>query len=181
MPNILLLNGSSRENGNTEQLTNILLQDVAHTHVNLRDFLIQPIEDKRHTPGGFTEVADDYEKLIQLVRQHDILIFATPIYWYGMSGQMKLFVDRWSQSLRDPRFSFKEEMKAKKAFVVLCGGDEPYVKGLPLLQQFQYIFQFFGTEWLGYVIGKGNAPREVLNDQQAVQQANYWNKVFRSF
>lgn len=64
MANILLLNGSSRENGNTEQLTNILLQNVAHTRVNLRDFFIQPIVDKRHVPSGFTEMADDYEQII---------------------------------------------------------------------------------------------------------------------
>ncbi|WP_027410438.1 flavodoxin family protein [Anoxybacteroides tepidamans] len=180
MANILVLNGSSRENGNTEQLINVLLEGVAHTRIDLRNFSIRPIVDKRHTPGGFTEVADDYDQIIELVRQHDVLIFATPIYWYGMTGQMKLFVDRWSQSLRDPRFSFKEEMKAKKAFVAICGGDDPYIKGLPLIQQFQYIFQFVGLEYMGYLIGKGNAPGEVLSDQKAMRETKYWNDVFRS-
>uniref|UniRef100_C5D2E2 NAD(P)H dehydrogenase (Quinone) n=1 Tax=Geobacillus sp. (strain WCH70) TaxID=471223 RepID=C5D2E2_GEOSW len=118
MAKILVLNGSSRENGNTEQLTNIMLEGISCTHVHLRDFHIQPIVDKRHDPAGFTKVSDDYDQIIELVLQHDVLIFATPIYWYGMSGHMKQFIDRWSQSLRDTRFSFKEEMKKKKAFVI---------------------------------------------------------------
>jgi multimeric flavodoxin WrbA len=180
MAKILVLNGSSRENGNTEQLTDVILEGVSCTRINIRDFLIQPIVDKRHDPEGFTTVADDYDQIIKLVRQHDVLIFATPIYWYGMSGHMKQFIDRWSQSLRDTRFSFKEEMKKKKAFVIICGGDNPYIKGLPLIQQFQYIFQFMGIEYIGYVIGEGNAPGDVLRDERAIGQAKYWNTFFRS-
>jgi multimeric flavodoxin WrbA len=180
MAKILVLNGSSRENGNTEQLTDLILEGVSCTCINIRDFLIQPIVDKRHDPEGFTTVADDYDQIIELVRQHDVLIFATPIYWYGMSGHMKQFIDRWSQSLRDTRFSFKEEMKKKKAFVIICGGDNPYIKGLPLIQQFQYIFQFMGIEYMGYVIGEGNAPGDVLRDERAIGQAKYWNTFFRS-
>jgi multimeric flavodoxin WrbA len=180
MAKILVLNGSSRENGNTEQLTDVMLEGVSYTRINIRDFLIQPIVDKRHDPAGFTKVDDDYDRIIELVRQHDVLVFATPIYWYGMSGHMKQFIDRWSQSLRDTRFSFKEEMKKKKGFVVICGGDDPYIKGLPLIQQFQYIFQFMGLEYIGYVIGQGNAPGDVLHDNRAISQAKYWNQFFRS-
>jgi multimeric flavodoxin WrbA len=180
MTNILLINGSSRENGNTEQLADVMLQGISCTRVNIRNFFIQPIVDQRHVPGGFTAVADDYDQIIEMVRQHDVLIFATPIYWYGMSGHMKQFIDRWSQSLRDTRFSFKAEMEKKKGFVVICGGDDPYIKGLPLIQQFQYIFQFMGLEYIGYLIGKGNAPGDVLHDEREISQAKYWNQFFQS-
>ncbi len=71
-------------------------------------------------------------------------------------------------------------MKSKKAFVVAVGGDDPYIKGLPLIQQFQYIFQFVGLTYIGYVIGQGNAPDEILSDQRALSEAKYWNKIFRS-
>jgi multimeric flavodoxin WrbA len=181
MAKILVFNGSSRENGNTDQLIHALLEGVPHTKIDLRKFSIEPIVDQRHAPGGFTTVCDDYDPIIELVRQHEVLVFATPIYWYGMSGQMKLFVDRWSQSLRDARFSFKDEMKMKKAFVAICGGDDPYIKGLPLIQQFQYIFEFVGLEYIGYIIGKGNAPGDVLSDERAMNDAKHWNQVFRSF
>lgn len=59
-----------------------MLQGITHTRVNIRDFFIQLIIDKRHALGAFTEVADDYNQLIDLVRKHDTLIFATPIYTF---------------------------------------------------------------------------------------------------
>ena len=68
--------------------------------------------------------------------EHDTIIFATPLYWYGMSGHMKNFVDRWSQSLRDTSLHFKEKMKGKKMYVVIVGGDNPKLKALPLIASF---------------------------------------------
>lgn len=32
----------------------------------------------------------------------DILVFATPVYWQGVSAQMKCFVDRWSAYYMQP-------------------------------------------------------------------------------
>ncbi|RAK18422.1 multimeric flavodoxin WrbA [Anoxybacillus vitaminiphilus] len=180
MSKILVINGSSRENGNTERLTSIMLENISHAHIHLRDYVIKPIIDKRHTVEGFSPVDDGYDQIIQSVLEHDILIFATPLYWYGMSGYMKNFIDRWSQSLRDKRFDFKKEMGMKKGFVVICGGDNPDMKGLPLIQQFQYIFNFVGLEYIGYIIGEGNAPDEVLQDERAIVQANHWNKFFKN-
>jgi multimeric flavodoxin WrbA len=171
MMKILVLQGSSRENGNTEQLTSLALEGIPHTTIRLREKRIEPILDQRHEPGGFTAIDDDYDAVIDEVLAHDIIVFATPIYWYGMSGYMKDFVDRWSQSLRDKRYAFKEALGQKQAYVITTGGDEPTIKGLPLIQQFQYIFSFVGMPFAGYIIGEGNKPGEILQDEKAVADA----------
>jgi multimeric flavodoxin WrbA len=86
-----------------------------------------------------------------------------------MSGTMKNFIDRWSQTLRDPKFpDFKTNMSSKQAYVIAVGGDDPYLKGLPLIQQFQYIFDFMGISFKGYVLGKGNKPGDIYQDKQAI-------------
>lgn len=131
---ILVLQGSSRENGNTEQLSQLVLQGIPHTQIHLREKNIRAIHDQRHDQEGFTAVDDDYDAIVEAVLEHDVIVFATPIYWYGMSGFMKDFVDRWSQSLRDKRYSFKQALAQKQAFVITTGGDDPRVKGLPLIQ-----------------------------------------------
>lgn len=173
---ILVLYGSSRENGNTELLTESVLKGIKHSKIYLREKNIVPIEDKRHSPEGFQPVNDDYDDVIRELLNHDVIFFSTPIYWYGMSGTMKNFVDRWSQSLRDSRYNFKEIMGKKKVYVILTGGDYPKVKGLPLIQQFQYIFDYVSAKFCGYIIGEGNKPNEVLQDQQALAQAKKLNK-----
>jgi multimeric flavodoxin WrbA len=37
----------------------------------------------------------------RITSQYDTLIFATPVYWYTMSGTMKIFFDRFSDLIRD--------------------------------------------------------------------------------
>ncbi|AIM16523.1 flavodoxin family protein [Neobacillus sedimentimangrovi] len=166
---IAVIYGGTRPNGNSEKLTELVIQDIATEKIYLRDFNIQPIIDMRHSKDGFQERNDDYNSIIDRILPHDILIFSTPIYWYSMSGTMKNFIDRWSQTLRDPKYpDFKSKMASKKAFVIAVGGDDPYIKGLPLIQQFQYIFDFMGIEFAGYILGNGNKPEEVLQDKVAL-------------
>ncbi|WLD94204.1 flavodoxin family protein [Alkalihalobacillus sp. AL-G] len=173
---ILAINGSARDDGNTELLTKKALDGLDVTHIHLRDFNIRPIDDLRHTEGGFQPVEDDNDRLVEMMLDHDILVFATPVYWYGMSGIMKNLIDRWSQNLRDSRFDFKDKLSKKTAYVICCGGDNPKLKALPLIQQFSYIFDFVSMEFGGYIIGKGNQPGEVLNDIEALAQAEQLNK-----
>ncbi|RLQ97395.1 flavodoxin family protein [Falsibacillus albus] len=168
---ITVLSGSARHNGNTEYLAKTAVEKHAHTLFKLKDYKILPIDDMRHDPKGFAPVEDDYEAIIEQVLESDILIFATPIYWYGMSGQMKNFIDRWSQSLRDPMLNFKEHMSKKKAYVIICGGDQAKIKGLPLIMQFKHIFEFMGMEFGGYIIGEANAPNDILNNEFALESA----------
>ncbi|MFJ8265794.1 flavodoxin family protein [Peribacillus asahii] len=182
---IAVIYGGTRDNGNSEMLTEHVIQELASEKIFLRDFNIEPIIDMRHSKDGFQERNDDYNSIIDRILSHDILIFSTPIYWYSMSGTMKNFIDRWSQTLRDPKYpNFKSEMASKKAFVIAVGGDDPYIKGLPMIQQFKYIFDFIGIEFAGYILGNGNKPEEVIQDKGAFFEAtqirnklnvNKWN------
>ncbi|HEO8420512.1 TPA: flavodoxin family protein [Yersinia enterocolitica] len=169
MKTIAVIDGGTRPNGNTAILTNQVIEGLSVEKILLRDHTIYPIIDMRHALEGFQNRNDDYNTIIDQVLAHDILIFSTPIYWYGMSGLMKNFVDRWSHSLRDANYpNFKAKMAEKKAYVIAVGGDTPYVKGLPMIQQFQHIFDFMGVEFGGYILGVGNKPGDILQDKNAL-------------
>ncbi|MFC7442196.1 flavodoxin family protein [Laceyella putida] len=172
--------GSSRENGNSETLARRVCEGIDVEWITLSEKNIHPIVDQRHTENGFDPVDDDYEDVIQQVMDSDILIFSTPLYWYGMSGHMKNFVDRWSQSLRNTAYDFKGKMKGKPAYVIISGGESAKIKGLPLVQQFQYIFEFMNMKFAGYIIGRGSKPGEVLNDEVALQEADHLNRMLKS-
>lgn len=176
---ILVLQGSSREEGNTEQLTKLALEGIAHKQILLRELSIQPIRDQRHEPGGFSAVDDDYESVVREMLRHDGIIFATPIYWYTISGVMKNFIDRWSQSLRSPDYDFKAIMAQKKAYVIAVGGDNPRIKAMPLIQQMKYTFDFVGMSFESYIIGKGSRPGDILQDTQALSDAMLLNRKLR--
>ncbi|RKQ33455.1 flavodoxin family protein [Oceanobacillus halophilus] len=170
---IAVIHGSTRKNGNTEYLTYHAVPKDRGTHIYLRDYNIQPIVDERHSETGFNEVHDDHKKLINKMLEHDTIVFSTPIYWYSMSGPMKTFIDRWSQILRDPDFPhFREELKKKKIFLIAVGGDTPQIKGLPLVEQFNYICKFYEMSFEGYVIGKASRPGQIINDHKALSAAS---------
>ncbi|MDP1392584.1 flavodoxin family protein [Lysinibacillus capsici] len=174
---IAVIYGGNRPDGNVDTLTKLVTQGLMVEEIYLKDFLIQPIIDKRHAEEGFSDVNDDYNSIIDRILPHDILIFSTPIYWYSMTGTMKNFIDRWSQTLRDPDYpDFKALMSSKKAYVIAVGGDEPYIKGLPMIQQFQYIFDFIGTTFEGYIVGQGNKPGDIVQDLKALSAADLLKK-----
>lgn len=175
---ITVINGGTRLNGNTDILTNRVIEGIHSDTVYLRDYYIQPIIDMRHSEEGFQDRNDDYNSIIERMLTHEILIFSTPIYWYSMSGEMKNFIDRWSQSLRDFP-DFKSRMASKKAYVIAVGGDDPYIKGLPMIQQFKHIFDFIGIDFEGFIIGKGNKPGDILQDPYALFTASHLNKKLK--
>ena len=43
---------------------------------------------------GSCVIRDDMDDLVGKMREADAIVFATPIYYYEMSGQMKVFLDR---------------------------------------------------------------------------------------
>lgn len=177
---LLVLYGSSRRHGNSELLAEEAVRDLPVSRIYLAERNLEPIVDQRHSPEGFQPTVDEYDELIGQLLAHDTLLFVTPLYWYGLSGSMKDFVDRWSQALRDRRFQFAESMKQKTAYLIISGGDQPRLKGLPLVQQFTYICQFVGMTFGGYIIGEGNRPGEVLQDRQAMHEAALLNQRLRS-
>lgn len=111
---IAVIYGGTREQGNTETLTKHAIQGIEVEEIYLKNHNILPIIDMRHDAQGFQNRTDDYNAIMERILDHDTLIFATPIYWYSMSGTMKNFIDRWSHSMRDAKFpDFKKECLQK--------------------------------------------------------------------
>ncbi|MCA0969270.1 flavodoxin family protein [Halobacillus litoralis] len=177
---IAVLNGGGRNDGNTEMLAKRLVEGTDATWFDLKNYTIDAIVDERHDEDGFHSVNDDYDSLMKEVMAHDVLIFATPIYWYSMTASMKLFIDRWSQTMRQPEYEdFRERMSGKKAFVTAVGGDQPHTKGLPMIMQFKQIFDFVQLPMEGYIIGQAHKPGDILKDVAALDSADRWNQQFK--
>ncbi|MCO7128029.1 flavodoxin family protein [Sporolactobacillus shoreicorticis] len=171
--NIIAFYGSIRDKGNSEKLADIALQNLAVTKIFLKDYHIDPISTHHHEN-------DDYQKLIRKQVLADIVLFVTPVYWYGMSSLLKLYIDRWSETLRDPSMpNFRERMRAKEVHLITVGGDEPYIKALPIVQQTQFICDFLQMKFAGYIIGKGDKIGDVLTDKNALNSAAHLNHYFK--
>lgn len=88
MKKIIIL-GSSRKDGHTKKAVDKLRSLSDFDVIDLNDYHIS------YYDYGHKNEHDDYIELMRMIiNNYDILIFATPVYWYSMSGIMKVFFDR---------------------------------------------------------------------------------------
>lgn len=103
MPSVIILCGSPRKGGNTDVMADAFARGAEAAgatveKVYLDDLWIRPIAEVCDEPPMRVDLRqdDDARKLLDRVLAADVVLFASPVYWQGVSGQMKCFVDRWS-------------------------------------------------------------------------------------
>ncbi|AJD90607.1 hypothetical protein JMA_12900 [Jeotgalibacillus malaysiensis] len=174
---LLIISGSSRDNSNSE----FFAEKAAASYkgdvkwIRLREKTIRQIHDQRHDENGFDPVKDDHAQVVEAMFEADEVLFATPLYWYGMSGYMKTFIDRWSQSMRDTDVNFNARIAGKPGYVITCGGDQVDIKGLPLILQFRHIFEFTGMEFKKYFIGEARKPGDAEKSDRLNQLEQFFS------
>ncbi len=104
--------GSARNDGKTAALTSAVFQHLDDAAViDLNDFSIDPYTYDSARGG------DDFSALAQLMNEADAIVFASPVYWYSMSGPMKIFFDRLTD-LTDHYKPIGKALAGKSAFLI---------------------------------------------------------------
>lgn len=99
--NIAVLNGSPRKNGNTVRMINAFskgAQEAGHT-VNVIDIQGKNIAGcigcyHCISHGGECAQKDDMQGIYEQLNGVDMLVWASPIYWYDITAQLKTVIDR---------------------------------------------------------------------------------------
>ncbi len=97
---ILVLSTSPRIGGNSETLADVFIKGAEQTGHETKKICLydKKIEFCKGCLGcqttGKCILRDDAERIIAQMKAMDVLVFATPIYFYEMSGQMKTLLDR---------------------------------------------------------------------------------------
>lgn len=99
--NILVITGSPRKNGNTEIMAEVFAQsatEAGHTVTvrKLSDNKVDPCIACKYcfTHDGVCVQNDDMNDILKDLNQADMLVLASPIYWFDVSAQTKCFIDR---------------------------------------------------------------------------------------
>ncbi|EPM3870522.1 flavodoxin family protein, partial [Vibrio cholerae] len=90
---IAVVLGTSKSDGNTRKLVEVFQASTDTTLFDLSDYAIS-FYDYEHMNRN-----DDFIHLINKLVEFDHLVFASPVYWYSMSAQLKVFFDRLSDLL----------------------------------------------------------------------------------
>ncbi|TPN81377.1 flavodoxin family protein [Aquimarina algicola] len=139
----VIIQGSSRSNGNTNKIVSFVQKKT--------DFDIIDLKLKRFSGFDYDSKNqnDDFLPLIkEIADQYSIIIFATPVYWYSMSGIMKNFFDRITDCLTIEK-KIGRKLRGKAMAMISCGSDSTIKNGfeMPFVESANYL----GMHYLGNI------------------------------
>lgn len=129
---VLGLQGSPRAKGNTNVLLRAFLDELERlggrvTSLDVTKMKVKPcLGCGNCEKKGFCPIDDDMQAVYPLLRKADLVVLATPIYFYGPTAQMKLFIDR-SQALWSRKYSLGMDdpgRKWRQGFLLAVGATE---------------------------------------------------------
>lgn len=118
-----MLSGSARENSNTGKFTDFLLNDTEYESISLRTLLISP-----YNYTGIYDSFDQFGIIAKAILANDIIIFATPVYWYAMSGIMKNMFDRLTDLVTVNKTAGRN-LKGKYICLIAVGTEQKLPEG----------------------------------------------------
>lgn len=152
----IILLGSSNSKGETFTVSKYLSDQTNFPIIDLKSKFIEPFDYE------FKNSKDDFLPLIkEIVDKFEIIVFATPVYWYTMSGTMKIFFDRISDCLKTEKETGRK-LRGKKMAVLSCGSDNELKSGfhMPFIESANYL----GMKYIGDVhcwLDEDNIPNIV--------------------
>ncbi len=173
---ILGLVGSPRKNSNTDLLVTAVLEGAkTNRHSTEKIYLynsdIDPCVDCRACKKGNLQCAlkDGMQKLYPKLEAADGVVFGTPLYWYGPSAKMKLFMDR----LRP--YIASKKLRGKKAVLVVPseeGADAcNYMVGM-----FNMSMKYLEMDLVSVLLPKASERAEVKGQPEVLQEARMIGK-----
>jgi multimeric flavodoxin WrbA len=169
---VLGIVGSPRRGGNTETLVDAILDGAKTEGASIEKVVLDEL-DLRPCKGCFacskTKKCiqdDDMNTLATKMQESNVWILGTPIYWWGPSGQFKIFLDRWV-SIARTIFRGKKVILA----IPMGGGSEGYARHTVAI--FEDVFQYLHMDHLGTILAPGSDHRDaVRNEQRLMDKAH---------
>jgi multimeric flavodoxin WrbA len=172
---VLGLSSSPRRKGNSRLLCEAVLEGAASAGhrtelVHLPDVVQHMLRNCRECrrPDGSCSIEDGYRDLFfDKALAADALVFATPIWWYGMAASLKNYFDRmfcyYAASFPDSETVHRKLMN-KRAVLALSAEENNLSARLGIVHQIQEICRYLHYDLVGVVTGIGNKTGEVVDD-----------------
>ncbi len=159
MTKILIFNGSPRKKGNTSVLIEECIRGIKESGKDAEVFFLHNMKIK---PCQFCDWCiknnalncvqkDDMNELYAKLIDSDAIIFASPIFWYTVSAQMKLFMDRLYALHGKDGYALRNK---KVASILVYGDDDVERSGVNnAIGTLKHIFRYLRSEIIGIIHG----------------------------
>ena len=154
---IVIIQGSSRSMGDTFTVSNYLVDKGQCDFIDLKELNIGAFD------YDFINENDDFLPTItSVIQNYTVIIFATPVYWYTMSGVMKTFLDRISDLLKIHK-DLGRLLRNKSMALLSCSNADDLPEGFQM--PFKESAKYLGMQYLGDChawVNQGEIEEKVL-------------------
>ena len=169
--NILILAGSPRKGGNTDLLVGAFVKGASQKNhvevVSVHDYKVNPCMGCNACFKNETNACvqnDDMPLIYEKISRADMLVIASPVYFYGLSAQLKAVIDRFHNPIRDT-------FRLKKMALLLVGADTLPELFDSILAQYRLCLNFFKLEDAGRVLVRGVKDKGDIRNADALHEA----------
>lgn len=174
---ILVLLGSPRKKGNSAALAEEIARGAKAGGAKVETVFLQgkkiaPCKGCMHCQrkgSAGCAIRDDMQQLYPRLLAADGWVIASPVYWFTLSAQTKIFMDRCFALLAYG----KEPFRGKGIAIAMTYADaDPFASGcVNALRTFQDAYRFTGSRIVGMVYGSALEPGAIRTNATVMQEA----------
>ncbi|WP_299836934.1 NAD(P)H-dependent oxidoreductase [uncultured Tenacibaculum sp.] len=171
MNTTVIIKASANKNGNTQKIINHFNTDNSVDVIDLLDYTIG------HFDYNFKNAKDDFLPLMKrIAEQYETIIFATPVYWYTMSGHLKVFFDRLSDLLHYQK-DLGKKLRGKNMAMMSNSGENDRRDGfdMPFIESAKYL----GMNYLGDIHVWFNSEDNTIHNEAIGKLENFKNSLLK--
>lgn len=166
---ILILNGSPRK-GNTFKALSVFQNSLDGKHVceniNLYDYSVSPCRNCDYCQTKKQCVhKDDTNLLLKKIIESDVLVVGTPVYYWGMSAQTKLVIDKF--------YSVNSELTdSHRKLIVICTGANPLsdIQYELIDKHFKAISDYLKWDYTTFMPVSAYATDDIDNEKEVLEK-----------
>jgi multimeric flavodoxin WrbA len=168
---VLIVTGSPRKDGNSDLLCGEFCRGAKDSGNQVETIFLR----EKHighcfaceacvSNGGICVQQDDMAEILAKMVAAEVLVLATPVYFYAMNGQMKTFIDR-----NIPRY---REILDKSVYLVITAADTDKAAIDRTVEEFRgYLSCLTGATEKGIICGTGAWAKGDIRKSQAMSEA----------
>jgi len=181
MAKVLIVNSSFRKGSNSTELASHVAEGARSkghqiTSIDISRLAIGPCRGCQacllpESDGCINK--DGMRELYPLIREAEVILFVSPVYWFNVGGQIKQFIDRCYAVAVPKNHEGPSPFAAKKLGAVLVYGDaDPFISGcVNAIRMFQDICSYTGASWAGAMYGSAYETGEVKDNAALREKA----------
>jgi multimeric flavodoxin WrbA len=174
--------GSPRRTGNSAALAARIARGAESADANVETVFLQDLEispcrgcdtcKKPNSKG--CAIKDDMQEIYPRLISADAWVIASPVYWFTMSAQTKIFMDRCYALTAYAENPFA----GKRIAIAMSYGDADPVRSgcVNALRTFQDAFRYTGSRIAGMVYGSAMKAGEIENNEVLMRKAEELGK-----